>query len=252
MGRGALVLAAGMSKRFRMTAGTSKQAATLSRIPLICYPLTSLALSGVSEVMVVTAPGMDSTIRHYALSCPASPEVEVITVSEPWRGNGYTFAVAAWTMLNYRGRTCSIVSMMDHVYPPSLAERVASSGCNSVGVDYEARYVDRGEATRVAFIGGVLALGKHLPTSNPVDVGVHMLSADVAMAAFRCSFEGEIGLSDVITCASRLGVDVRLADVTGTPWSEVDNLDDLRELEAGRRRAVLDSVLGEWRSRGAV
>jgi choline kinase len=88
------VLAAGYSKRFQRSAGIPKQLATLRGYPLICYPLTSLGLAGF-EAVVAASPELSGRLRQVVAGCRYTAGVEFVEVSEPWRGNGYTFSAAA-------------------------------------------------------------------------------------------------------------------------------------------------------------
>ncbi len=249
----AVVLAAGLGKRFRASMGVEKQAARLRGLPLLCYPITSLALAGVGEVLVAVGRHSERLVRAGLLECPYAPGVEVLEVPEPWAGNGYTMLRGVEAVVG-RGE-CPLVSMSDHVYEPKLARAVASAGCWSIGVDEDPAYVDRVEATKAIVEGGLVkGLSKGYPPGNPVDVGVHRVSPRVLEAAdlAGCSreHEGELGVSDVVNCASRLLGWPRAAFVSGLAWKDVDDAWDLADLEYGRLSTVVDYILESWRAEG--
>jgi len=231
-----LVLAGGVSSRFARSGGVHKVVVGVGGRSLLCYPVSALWGAGVGRVVVVS--GVDGVgWVWWALSqCRVRAEVAVYPGS--WRGNGAT-AVFGLELLS--GYDLVVVSMADHVYPGWMVEVLLSScGGPCLGVDSEPRYVDVGEATRVAPLpGGGVAVGKSVEGSY-VDVGLHLLDPGLARYARRCSPPGgALSLSELLTCASRSGYRLGLHDFRGAPWAEADTLWDALRLAWGGARAVL-------------
>ena len=250
----AVILAAGEGRRFRWSGGVAKQSVRLRGLPLVCYPVVSLALAGVREVLVVSSPPAQHHLAESLCMCPYTPAWSLVKVSEAWRGNGFTTVMGLEGVFS-RGE-CPVVSMMDHVYGVEVARALAGAPCWSIGVDSRPAYVDRREATKALVEGGfVRGLSKRYPPSLPVDVGVHKLEASVAETFYKglCTPEGgELQLSTLITCTAKAIGSPRAVDVEGAPWKDVDDLWELESLERGVHRVVVDRVLEGWREEGVV
>ncbi len=241
MGAKAILLAAGKGSRLLGRLGYVKIAVKIGGIPLICYPVTSLAAAGISEVYVATRRERVDLIKALVSQYPLTPMVEVIAVEKWWAGN-------AWTMLEALesvGRGVWLISMSDHIYPPGLASKVAK-GCLRpvcIGGDSSPRHVDVGEATKIkALEGGVVAeLGKGIPEWTHVDVGVHLLSWGPLTS--RCVLP-VVTLNEVNTCNASNGL-VGVVDVTGHPWMDIDSPEDLNYALKGPARASWRRSLGD-------
>ncbi len=241
-----LVLAGGVSSRFVRSGGVHKVAIGLGGRSLLCYPVSALWGAGVERVVVVSGVEGLGWVYQALSQCRARAEVAVYAGS--WRGNGAT-AVSGLEALS--GYDLVVVSMADHVYPGWMVESLLSS-CSGpcLGVDSRPRFVDVGEATRVALSGGRLVLGKGVP-DGLVDVGLHLLDPSIAGMARRCSPPGgEMSLAELLTCASRNGYSLELHDYKGAPWAEADTLWDALSLAAGKARPVLEEASRWLEERG--
>ncbi|MCE4611669.1 MAG: NTP transferase domain-containing protein, partial [Desulfurococcales archaeon] len=245
MAGAAVILAAGEGRRFRETGGVAKQSVRLRGLPLACYPVVSLALAGVGEILAVSSHVTQYYVSEALRECPYTPAWSLVKVSEAWRGNGYT-AVMGLEGVFSRGE-CPVVSMMDHVYGVEVARALAGAPCWSIGVDSRPAYVDRREATKALVEGGfVRGLSKRYPPSLPVDVGVHKLEASVAETFYKglCTPEGgELQLSTLITCTAKVIGPPRAVDVEGAPWKDVDDFWELESLERGVHRVVVGAYV---------
>ncbi len=232
-----LVLAGGVSSRFARSGGVHKAVVGLAGRSLLCYPVSALWGAGVERLVVVA--GVDGAGWVSAALSGCRVRAELLVYPGSWRGNG---ATAAFGLEALAGYDLVLVSMADHVYPGWMAERLLSCGGPCLGVDSEPRFIDVGEATRVAVEGGTLRVGKGVE-SPLVDVGLHLLEPGLAGAARLCSPPGgELSLSQLLTCASRHGFKPGLHDFHGAPWAEADTLWDALSLAGGRAAAVLEEA----------
>jgi len=244
-----VILAAGRATRFKRAGLPHKLSVKIWDIPLASYPLVSLALLGVVRLIIVsnkeTLSIVEGALKTAEKILGSLPETLFIVNEEPEKGNGYSFLLAV-EEAGLRG--CILVSMADHIYPPSIPEALLEGIGPSIGADSKPLYIDLSEATRIRVEEGrIKGVGKHLENYTHVDIGVHKMPAE---AAYACSFQEKLGFSDIITCAAR-SMDINVIDVRGKPWTEIDTPTDLREALEGRRRRVVEEVVKEWRGRGA-
>ncbi len=243
MGAKAVLLAAGEGSRLLDRLGYVKIAAKISGIPLICYPIASLAAAGVGEVYVATRRDRVELIKSLVGECPLKPVIEVVVVERWWAGN-------AWTMLealDKLGRGVWLISMSDHIYPPGLASKVAG-GCRRpvcIGGDASPKHVDVEEATKIKALrdGMILELGKRIPEWTHVDVGVHLLSWGPLTS--KCAAP-VVTLNEVNTCNASHGL-AGVVDVTGYSWMDIDSPEDLDYALRGPGRSVVEEIVRGWR-----
>ncbi|MCE4628572.1 MAG: NTP transferase domain-containing protein [Desulfurococcales archaeon] len=234
----ALLLASGSGTRLRGVVGLVKLLAYVGRMRLICYPLASLAVAGVSEAFLVTPRHRLDTILAAARDCPLRPpEIVGVESWRWWRGSGYTLLDG----LEQVGAYPIIVSVSDHIYHPGIAERSAS-GCARpfcVAGDAEASLVDIGEATRILAVGDrVVAIGKGLSNYTHIDVGVHTLNAPPRTGSGAAS---TMSLNDLKMASAEAGL-LGLVDVTGYPWIDVDTPEDLERARRGPARGLVEML----------
>ncbi len=242
-----VVLAAGLGTRLRGTGGRPKPLLELGGgLTLVGLVLDVLRHAGARRVHVVVAP---ETARHveeegWRLG------LDVVTVVNPcwWRENGFSLALALSSVESDK----VLVTMSDHVLHPSIVTHVigaaaASDAAALVGGDAYAYYVDREEATRIEVAAGgkVVRIGKGVRPYHYVDVGVLAFSRS-HVEAVLADAGAQLRLSDVVMLLASTST-VRVVEVSGLPWTDVDSDTDYYELLAGRTRAVLEEVLRELR-----
>ncbi len=242
----AVILAAGLSRRFRRHAGRFKLTVPVSGYPLVCYPMTSLVMAGVERIILVVNPFNGEAVnRILSESFPFNVEIDIVVNDKPELGNGYSLLSALPKVKDDR----FIISMADHIYPPSVALKLINCNGSVLGGDSNALYIDVNEATKIHVRDGYVAkIGKNINPFEYVDIGVHALERKLPFK--ECMKEiDSLELSAVMEClASRHPIGV--ADVNGAPWTELDTYSDYIEITQGDRRNVVEEVLREWEREG--
>ncbi len=246
--REAVLLAAGLGKRFYKECGVHKLVAKIGGVPLIQFPLITLILSGIERFVIVVSKFSKHYVESEVRKCSKDfgVDIELVLNPEPERGNGYSLIVA----LPYLTYNQFLLSMSDHIYPPTLAELLIHGGSDGIylGGDSRPMYVDPDEATRIRVERGVVVdIGKGITPYDYIDVGVHVLSTKAPYS--DCNKSEVLELSSLIRCLAQKDI-VRVVDVLGIPWTDIDTYSDYLELLSGKRRAVLNEVLREWSERG--
>lgn len=234
--REAVVLSAGLGTRLREYLGTVKYLADVDGSPLISYPLRALKAVGVERVHLVVHPSFAERVVKVARSIVG--EVDYVENPHPERENGYSLLLAEGLVKD----EYFYVSMADHIYQPEilkvLAREVEGEAVAIMGGDREPRYIDIAEATKIlAPRGLVLRVGKELENYTHIDVGVHVLSRRIYDVP--SSIPVKLSLADLLNLAIARGFTVKVADVTGIPWTEIDTPRDYEEVVSGRRKPVL-------------
>jgi choline kinase len=244
LARVAVVLAAGFGSRL---GGVAKALVRVDGRFLGWYPLSVLHALGVSEVCIVTRREVVDGVAGLARQVYGRGGVNVVLNLEPERENGFSLMLAV--------RECGldggefIVSMVDHIYSPLIPSRVSSaraSGVYVVGGDASPCCVDVGEATLVEAVNCLgFRVGKGLASWTHVDVGVHFYSR-VRLETLYATAAGlsVVKLNHIVDSLASRGL-LRVADVSGLPWTEVDTPQDLEEVRRGSRRWVVEHV-EEW------
>lgn len=236
----AVILASGESRRFIAEAGVHKLVYKVAGLPLICYPYTSLSLALHKMIVIVASKYNMEDLKTVLGQCPYSPpETLWVLNREPWRGNGYSAVLGVRAV----GAGSILVSVGDHIYPPSLAVNLALSGPISVGCDPRPSYIDVGEATKVLVRRGLVEdIGKGLRHYTHVDVGVYNLSV---MAVISVVLPERLELWELARLLVRTRP-IKAAVLEGYAWSDVDYVSDAESLERGHSREVVRKVFREW------
>ncbi len=252
----AVILAAGMGERFYRVSSEYKLITRVYGVPLILYSIKSIYLHGVREFVVVVNPIYKEAIRFVIQDFidreGARINVNYIVNNEPGKGNGYSLLLA----LKYGGlKGPFILSMADHVYSPSVVEALEEcylkSNTSVLGGDSRPQYIDSSEATKISVdeAGYVTSVGKVIESYKYVDIGVHLFNAEDFIPL--CISLDDQELSKLITCVSKYRR-IRVCDINGLPWTDIDTLEDYTSLVTGRRSMVLEEVFKEWRLRARV
>ena len=228
-----LLLAAGEGSRLRAFLGGLKLEARIGGLPLLCYPLASMALAGVGEALIVTRRDRLSRLLDTARSCPLAPHVGALETHRWWAGSAWTLLDA----LEELGSGVYLVSVSDHIYHPDIIARILS-GCTTpfcVAGDSKPRLASVEEATKIkARMGLVEDIGKHITSWSHVDVGVHLIEWGLLTSA--CT-EATLDLNELKRCNAKRGL-LGLVDVTGLPWVDVDTPRDLETLKGPGRGLI--------------
>lgn len=237
--RDAVILAAGLGKRLRKISGKPKFAIEILGKPLIRYPVESLCSIGVRRFVIIFADIFLDVGRRLVgdMERDLGVEIEIVSNPNPEKGNGTSFLL---TQDANRARLF-FVSMCDHIYVPSIPLRLLRGYEGEdliVGGDSDPRYIDLAEATKVlADDGRIVAIGKNLRRFTHVDIGLFLAKRTIYECAER---DEDLPFSELILRARDRDLEVRVVDIRGLPWTEVDTPEDLREIEQGSRRRVVE------------
>ncbi len=236
----AVVLAAGLGRRLRAYLGTVKYLAEIGGEPLISYPLRALKAVGVRSVHLVVNPSHAEELVGVARRI--FNRVDYVLNPHPERENGYSLLLAEDLVED----DYFYVSMADHIYQPGVLEVLAREAVDSVAVlggDRSPRFIDVAEATKIlAPEGLVMRIGKGLEEYTHIDVGVHVFSRKIYEVVRRGHIPERLSLSTLVNTAVAQGLVVKVADVTGFAWTEIDTPRDYEEVLHGYRRTVLEAL----------
>ena len=245
----AIVLAAGLSERFREAGYGFKVVAPVGSIPLIVYPLMSLKASGINRIVIVANSENKRLLEEVIEEWFEDLNVRFIVNNDVSRENGYSLYLACRSV----GTDSFLLSMADHLYPHSIPRKLIEARENVewdiiVAGDRNPLYVDISEATLIdASNGRVLKVGKGLKRWRYVDAGVFLMKKSVLEVLENMVRERYVvKLSDILNTAIRMGYSVLVADITGIPWTELDSLEDYRSILYGVRKKVVEEVVREW------
>lgn len=248
--REAVVLAAGIGSRLGSLGSGAKFALKIAGRPLIAYPVLSLASAGARRFVIVTRSETLGLLKDSLLGFVHGLDLE-FCVNDDWaRENGYSLLVASRCVRD----DYFYLSMSDHIYSRVLPERLAlearrhPSALAIVAGDRDPPFVDLEEATLIKTFGGrVVAIGKGLHSWDFVDTGVFVIRKEVfKVASLLAKKAYRLGVSDVLQAAVRVGYEVRVADVTGIPWTEVDTVEDYVSVASGYKSHLPEMVSRGW------
>jgi len=239
--REAVILAAGLSTRLRSLTSIPKFGLKINGLPLIYYPIKSLISSGVEKFTIVVATGFEKVARSIVSSINEA-EFVIALNNHPERENGYTLLCAE----NYVKSKYFFVSVCDHIYPSSLPltlKRKKGSLRSDilVGGDSQPKFVDVSEATKIKANGNnnVLEIGKGIEDYTHVDVGVFIMNNRVFSLKGELEKLRRISLSYIVQTAISRGMSVKVCDIRGMPWKDVDTPEDVSGIVSGRFKEVL-------------
>ena len=248
--REAVILAAGIGSRLGSLGKGAKFALTVANRPLITYPIFSLASAGAKRFIIVTRSETVKPIERALRGMDHILEYRFCINDEWERENGYSLFAASRCVRDER----FFLSMSDHIYPREIPERLRlearkhPSASIIVAGDREPLFVDVGEATLIEARGGrVVAIGKGLPSWSHVDTGVFVMKREVfTVASHLARRKYRLKLSEIVQAAAYMGLEVRVADVTGIPWTEVDTVDDYMSVVSGIKARLPQLVYESW------
>lgn len=235
----AIILAAGLGTRFYKEVREYKLLTSIHGYKLIEYPLNSLIHAGIRKFIIIVNDKYYGSIRN-ALS-RYEVDIEYVINHEISRGNGYSLLLG----ISHVKSEYFIVSMADHIYPPSMVRELLSKfhGKPCLGGDTNPKYIELDEATLIKVRDNVVIdIGKKLSNYKYVDIGVHVLTKN--MPYDQC-VSAKIELSSLIRCLSSK-TRIYVIDVSGKPWTDMDTYNDYLSLLCGSRRTVVEKVIREW------
>ena len=142
--------------------------------------------------------------------------------------------------------------MADHIYPPTVPQKLLSVLSDDMDViiaaDSHPRYISIEEATKIRTSNDLVRnIGKNLVEFDCVDAGLFIMRNSILeIAEELVSFKEVIGVSDIINHAIHKGLKVRIADIRGTPWLDVDTPEDINKLLNGSASELLNMLLEKY------
>ncbi len=249
----AVILAAGFGKRLRgITGSIPKYFYKIENIPLILYPLSALVKVGVKRIVIVVSESfLRRAMRILSKYIKALSDVKILFVSNPkpeW-GNGYSLLLGSENVMGEK----FLVSMADHIYTYKVPLRIVEEtydACIIVGGDSKPRFIRVEEATKILAENGILKkIGKNLKTFTHIDVGVMIFTKEAIGIIKKSNARYEdLSVSKAISTVAESNCQVKVVDVLGEYWIDIDTPRDLIELLYGDSRPVLDTVLEEMRT----
>ena len=236
-----LVLAAGFGTRSLRSLGVEKQRLRVHGVPLVCYPLAALVSAGVTGLYVAVSARAQGYIAEYSRECGI--DAELVSVPEPWRGNGYTLLYSLSAIAFHGSPEWVIVAMSDHIVHPDMA-RTMVHALDDTGeylymilADRKPRFVDYSEATKLRLgpDGSILEAGKSLERADAVDTGVHAVRPSLVGLLNKVYM---VEIMDMVNRLARDGLSSAVTGVDGAPWIDVDGYEDLYSVECGHAMIV--------------
>ena len=238
-----LILAAGQSRRLRhYTHGKSKLVIHVNGTPLIFYPINVMLANNVKSFHIVANKKNYPDLVQLT-SKIGEADFNIIINAHPELGNGYSFLLGA----KHIPSDFFYLSMGDHIYTVSVLEKLQSALTRDtdllVGADSTPKFIDIVEATKIyAVEGEVRRIGKRLKRFTHVDIGVFIVKKTLLELFNDEEIKEPVSFSDIINAAVRGGFVVKIADIKGDYWTEIDTERDLMELLYGRRNEVLKAL----------
>ena len=226
-----IILAGGSGTRLNpITLGTSKQLVPVYDKPMIYYPLSTLMLAGIQDVLVITTPH-DAESFHRLLGDGSRLGVDLsYTVQEVPNGLAQAFVLGA----DFIGDQSAALVLGDNIfYGPGMGTRLRRHTSPDGGVVYAYRVANPSDYGVVEFDEDLKAVSIEekpaRPKSDYAVPGLYFYDNDVVEIArgLRPSARGEYEITDVNRAyleAGRLTVEVL---PRGTAWLDTGTFDSL-------------------------
>ncbi|WP_353228831.1 glucose-1-phosphate thymidylyltransferase RfbA [Novosphingobium sp.] len=238
-----IILAGGTGTRlYPITLATSKQLIPVYDKPMIYYPLTTLMLAGIRDILIITTPHDAPAFRELLGDGGQWGLRLCYAVQDQPRGLPEAFVIGAEFLA---GGPCCLV-LGDNIFfgneLPRLLRGVATPRPGATVFAYHVADPERYGVVTFDAQGRALAIAEKpvAPKSNWAVTGLYMFDADVCAiaAGLTPSARGELEITDVITAylqrgdllVERLGRGYVWLD-TGTPDSLLDAADFVGTME---------------------
>ena len=226
-----IILAGGSGTRLNpITLGTSKQLVPVYDKPMIYYPLSTLMLAGIQDVLVITTPH-DAESFHRLLGDGSRLGVDLsYTVQEVPNGLAQAFVLGA----DFIGGQSAALVLGDNIfYGPGMGTRLRRHTSPDGGVVYAYRVANPSDYGVVEFDEDLKAVSIEekpaRPKSDYAVPGLYFYDNDVVGIArgLKPSARGEYEITDINRAyldAGRLKVEVL---PRGTAWLDTGTFDSL-------------------------
>ena len=226
-----IILAGGSGTRLNpITLGTSKQLVPVYDKPMIYYPLSTLMLAGIQDVLVITTPH-DAESFHRLLGDGSRLGVDLsYTVQEVPNGLAQAFVLGA----DFIGGQSAALVLGDNIfYGPGMGTRLRRHTSPDGGVVYAYRVANPSDYGVVEFDEDFRAVSIEEKPAHPKSdyavPGLYFYDNDVVGIArgLKPSARGEYEITDINRAyleAGRLTVEVL---PRGTAWLDTGTFDSL-------------------------
>jgi len=226
-----IILAGGTGSRLHpITLGVSKQLMPVYDKPMIYYPLSTLMLAGVREILIITTPHDETSFKRLLLDGSAFGVDISYAVQESPNGLAEAFLLGEEHL---SGESACLV-LGDYIfYGSGLGSRLAQAGSVDGGVIFGYQVANPSAYGVVEFDeeGRVLGIQEkpESPRSNYAVPGLYFYGPDVVDQAkrLRPSSRGELEITDLNRLyleEGRLRVEVL---PRGTAWLDTGSINDL-------------------------
>lgn len=225
-----IILAGGTGTRLHpITRGVSKQLVPVYDKPMVYYPLSTLMLAGIREILVITTPeDADSFLRLLGDGTQFGITIDYVVQPEP-DGLARAFVLGA----DHIGTECAALVLGDNIFHgPGLGTSLNRFAGLDGGAVFAYRVSDPGAYGVVEFADGrAISIEEKpkVPRSNYAIPGLYFYDNDVVEIArgLRPSARGEYEITDINRAyleAGKLRVDVL---ARGTAWLDTGTFDSL-------------------------
>jgi len=253
--RKGIVLAGGSGTRlYPITRGISKQLLPVYDKPMIYYPLSTLMLAGIRDILIITTPeDADQFRRLLGDGSQWGIALTYATQAKP-NGIGEAFIIGA----DFIGDDAVTLVLGDNIFfghgLPELLERAANSNAGATVFAYHVRDPERYGVVCFDSDGYATELAEKppVPKSNWAVTGLYFYDSDVVSYArkIRPSDRGELEITDINKCylddgrleVAKMGRGFAWLD-TGTFHSLIEAASFVQTLE--QRQAVKIACLEE-------